>query len=246
MGQFAYFDIQLGQPAWKGKRILDFGGNVGNLLSESSIDAEKYWCIDVSREAIEKGSLNIPEAHWLWYDRYNISFHPTGSRTAEIPDLGHRFDLILAYSVFTHTDMDETRLLAGRLLSRLEPDGVMAFTFIDPHYRSWERQGLSPREAYPGNNLEWRLDRLGVYRSRADLAALLERVKGARWFRLAGDGDLYVEDEPIPEPERYEGRQYHVFHMCDFIREQFSKAEILPPVNGEMQHCCVLRGGHVG
>ncbi len=162
----------------------------------------------------------------------------------EIPDLGRSFDRILAYSVFTHTDMDETRLLVSRLLSMLSPDGILAFTFIDAHYRPREPQGDLPRETYLGNNLEWRLHCLGL-RGRQNFDALLGRVEGARWFRVAGDGDVYIEDEPILRLERYEGGQYHVFHSCDFIREQFPEAEILPPVNGEMQHCCVLRGGRI-
>jgi hypothetical protein len=57
LGQFPYFDQQLGQPDWRGKRVLDFGGNIGNLLrhESSTIDHDKYWCIDVSKDAIEFG-----------------------------------------------------------------------------------------------------------------------------------------------------------------------------------------------
>jgi hypothetical protein len=30
--QFAYFDQLLGGPAWKGRKVLDFGGNIGTFL----------------------------------------------------------------------------------------------------------------------------------------------------------------------------------------------------------------------
>jgi len=219
-GQFQYFDIQLGHPIWRGKYVLDFGGNAGNILKDpaSTIDIEKYHCIDIVPEAIEKGRRDYPAANWIAYDRYNISFHPTGSRSAEIPELGRRFDYILAYSVFTHVDVDEMDHLTERLLSLLNPGGAFAFTFIDP-----------------GNgNFEHRLERTNLDGS------LLQTVEHAPWFRLAG-ADVYLEDDPIPNPATYEGKQYHVFHTVEFMTGHFPAAEILPPANGEVQHCCLLR-----
>lgn len=240
-GQFAYFDMQLSDPDWRGRHVLDFGGNIGNLLQDSEIEAEKYWCIDVSPEAIEKGRREVPGAHWIWYDRYNISFHPRGSKTAELPKLNQQFDYILAYSVFTHIDVAEMKQLLASLLSILKPGGSLAFTFIDPHYRSWEKNYASAQEKYSGTNLEWRLERSSV--SRADVDLLLKKVKDVPWFRLCGDKDVYLEDEPISKPERYEGLQYHVFHTQKFIEKEFPGGKILPPANYEMQHCCILRNG---
>lgn len=240
-GQFTYFDLQFGHPGWRDSHVLDFGGNIGNLLQDSEIDAKKYWCIDVSPEAIEKGRREVPEAHWIWYDRYNISFHPRGSKTAEVPKLNQKFDYILAYSVFTHIDVGEMKQLLAALGAMLKAGGSLAFTFIDPHYRSWETNYPSPQERYSGNNFEWRLERSGV--NRADIAMLLEKVKGSPWFRLCGDEDVYLEDEPILRPERYEGRQYHVFHTQEFMKKEFPAGRIVPPANYEMQHCCILRNG---
>jgi len=233
-GQFRYFDTQLGGPDWKDKQVLDFGGNVGNFLKESPMRADHYWCVDVSAEAIETGKREMPAAHWIWYDRYNISFNPNGSKDIRLPELGPQFDIVLAYSVFTHTDVDEMKQLAASLLAMLKPEGRLAFTFIDPHYRSWE-------DTYPGTNLEWRLERNGLPRGQADFLKVTGKVKGARWFRLAGEADVYLEDEPIPNPERYAGRQYHVFHAPEFMLEQFPGALISEPVHDEMQHCCLLR-----
>ena len=55
--QFGYFDEVLARPAWKGRRVLDFGGNVGTFLGSAGnrIDHENYWCLDLKPFAF--GSL---------------------------------------------------------------------------------------------------------------------------------------------------------------------------------------------
>src|SRR5258706_12007971 len=108
-GQFAYFDAQLGRPDWRAMKVLDFGGNTGNLLKDpnSTVEPENYWCIDVSRDAIETGRRQHPAAHFMFYDRYNFEYNPKGVRDLEIPDTGITFDCILALSVFTHTPKSE-------------------------------------------------------------------------------------------------------------------------------------------
>jgi hypothetical protein len=51
LGRFAYFDEQLGHPDWRGKRVLDFGGNDGNLCLHPGcpIAEEDYTCIALTR-----------------------------------------------------------------------------------------------------------------------------------------------------------------------------------------------------
>jgi hypothetical protein len=233
-GQFTYFDRQLGHPGWRAKRVLDFGGNNGNILRAANceISEELYWCLDVSADGLAEGQRDFPKAHWIWYDRHNIEFHPSGSRSAALPRFEQAFHYILAYSVFTHVDLAEMHETAGQLLSMLVPGGALAFTFIDPHFHSW------PGE-YSGNNLAWRLDRMGP-RVRSESDAMQSQVRDWPAFTLIGD-DLYQGAGAVPHPERYRGREYHVFHTADFMQQQFPAAEILPPANYEMQHCCILR-----
>jgi len=233
LGQLPYFDAQLGHPEWQGKYVLDFGGNAGNILNTPLpvIDEEMYWCLDISPDGIAEGKRMHPKAHFVFYDRYNIQFNPAGSKSVEVPPLGRQFDYILAYSVFTHVDIGEMDYLTGRLMPLLRPSGIFAFTFIDPFFKSW------PGE-FPGNNLQWRLDRMDI--GTRTVAGILEKAGEAPCFAMAGDGDIYPASGPIPEPERYVGKPYHVFHTADFMRKHFPAAQILPPANYEMQHCCVL------
>lgn len=222
--QFAYFDRQLDHPDWSGKTVLDFGGNRGNILHDPAcqIDARNYFCLDVIKAAIEEGRGTYPEAHWFHYDRYNCSFNPLGVEALPIPDLGHKFDIVLAYSVFTHTTLAEMKDLVRQLEACLAPGGTLAFTFIDPHWHE---------------NLKWRLERTNID---GDLEELLQRSRGARWCSLVG-GELFVEESGSWSNEAEACLTYHVFYTADFLREQFPHAIVRPPVNDEMQHCCLIR-----
>src|SRR5829696_3837762 len=141
-GRFSYFNEQLGCPVWTGKQVLDFGGNEGNLLMDEdcTIDPEHYYCVDVLEDALAEGRKRFPKAHWFHYNRYNCSFNPDGVRDLPVPDLGVKFDLILAYSVFTHTTREDMHSLLKDLQGHLAPGGTVAFTFIDPHFHPWPEQ----------------------------------------------------------------------------------------------------------
>ena len=240
--QFTYFALQLGDGMWGGKNILDFGGNIGNILRDpkSTIDVRRYWCIDVDKEAIEQGEKVYPRGHWLWYNRYCFFFNPCGVQSLRLPELDQLFDYIVAYSVFTNTTPTDMLELVGQLEGRLARKGALAFTFIDPHYFSWPGD-------YHGNNFLWRLEReqeLAAERGETlDIATtdLMSRAQHAEWLMLVNAGDLYVETEDIRRYEAQQQRTCHAFFAERYIKKLFPRATILPPVNNEMQHCCVIR-----
>ena len=241
-GQFTYFAQQLGESNWHGKNVLDFGGNVGNILRDpnSTIEHDRYRCIDVVRESIEKGKAEFPTAHWVFYDRYCFYFNPYGIRDLELPSFEQAFDYIIAYSVFTNTPRTDMLQLVEQLENKLAPGGALAFTFIDPHYHSWPDRD-------PRNNLVWRLEREIFLEGQKgntleiDVRALNEQAKDAAWFVLVNGEDLYLETEDVPtyEPERQ--RTFHTFYTVDYMRSLFPEATILLPANDEMQHCCVIK-----
>lgn len=219
--QFAYFDEQLDHPDWRGRRVLDFGGNKGNLLLDPAcaIRHQDYYCLDVIAEAIEEGRKAFPEGHWHHYDRYNCSFNPNGIVDLAIPDLGVEFDFILAYSVFTHTTWEEMNELVEQLQRGLAKGGTLAFTFIDPHWNS---------------NLRWRLEK----RNSADqVEALLAQSRDARWCSLVNGTELYVNSSGVWDMQAKECITYNVYYTEEFLCEQFPGATIKKPVNGRMQHC---------
>ncbi len=241
-GQFTYFSLQLGESDWRGKYVLDFGGNIGNMLRDpdSTIDEDRYWCIDVVRESIESGKAVFPKARWVFYDRYCFFFNPQGISQLQLPEIPQSFDYIVAYSVFTNTTRTDMLDLVNQLRSRLTGGGALAFTFIDPHYCSWPGR-------YDGDNLRWRLEReIFLEKEKGntldvDVDGLSKAAHGAPWFVLVNGADLYLETDVTETYEPDQQRTYHTFYSVDYMKSLFPDATILPPVNDEMQHCCVIR-----
>jgi SAM-dependent methyltransferase len=234
-GQFAYFNRQLDYPDWTGRAVLDFGGNAGNLLRDSNgaIRPEDYYCLDVLREAIDVGREKFPQAHWVHYNRYNCSFNPEGFTGEPVPDMGTEFQIIPAFSVFTHTTREEMHDLVSQLQERLAPGGRLAFTFIDPHYNSWP-------ETYKGNNLRWRLEKNRQSDPSVDVDALVEQSRGAEWCALVDGSRLFVDGNGVWTDESQTCMTYNVYYTVEFLKREFPTATIHAPVNGEMQHCCII------
>lgn len=218
-GQFAYFDAQLARPRWRGATVLDFGGNRGNLLAGAggAIEPRRYWSVDVLREAVDDGARRWPEAHFVHFDRWHYRYNPRGTFRAPVPRLGPRFDFILAYSVFTMLDEGEIAELVAALRAQLAPDGVLAFTFVDPHHRQ-------PRHGKLMTNVEWRLDVAGMPPRPAeegvDCCYLIEQ----QWI------------EPLPR------LAFETFLTAARVRQLFPGCKIVPPTAAVRHHCCVLRG----
>jgi SAM-dependent methyltransferase len=243
--QYTYFAKQLGEPVWRGKDVLDFGGNVGNMLRDpnSTVDVGRYWCIDIDEEALRVGRRRYPEAHWLHYDRYCFFFNPRGAPFLKLPPIEQRFDYILAYSVFTNTPTADMLDLVEQLRALLKEGGALAFTFIDPRHRSWPD---SP-ERRDWDNLRWRLEKVRIEENPdVDVDALAERARAAsRQCILVNGSDLYLDTDEIARYEPEQQRTCYVFHTEEYVRSLFPEATVLPPANDEMQHCCVVRRARV-
>lgn len=230
--QFPYFDELLGHPEWKGRKILDFGGNVGTFLASAgdNVNHEDYWCIDINPAVVEQGRLTYPRAHFVHFNRYSPQYNPHGRRNQPIPNCGGvKFDIILGFSVFTHVDQREMVELVGALRRMLAPDGVLAFTFFDP----WFDRSLSDPSLPRG---ERALKNLGP-------AGTREMVKRARWFAVIDDR-LYVEPGDILYHQTRRGtplESFCSFFTVRFMKSSFPDAVIREPVCREWQHCCIIK-----
>jgi SAM-dependent methyltransferase len=224
--QFLYFDHVLAKPEWKGKKILDFGGNVGGFLAGAGdhVDHADYWCLDITEGAIAQGRHDFPRANFVFYNRYASYFNPDGVRYLPVPDLGLQFDIILAFSVFTHTHRDEMVDLVDQLRRMLVKDGLLAFTFCDPCYdRSLSDPTLAPGTGVLTMETDWQPSWCADIDDRLDLEP----------------GNELCQQERRGKP----GDRYSSYFTPRAVALTFPGARVYPPVSPEWQHCCVL-GSH--
>lgn len=230
--QFFYFDQLLDHPVWKGSKILDFGGNVGGFLNSAGdyIDHDDYWCLDVTKAAVEQGQQQFPRAHFVHYNRYSSYFNPDGVPYLTVPDLGLKFNYILAFSVFTHTHRNEMVELVRQLRASLEPRGVLAFTFCDPTYDKSLSDPALPR-------------RTGIL-SMFDCSSGDPRAKSYSGWCVIIDEQVVMEagEEYCQQKRRGRpGESYCSYFTSSYMMSLFPDAKIRPPVCREWQHCCILR-----
>jgi SAM-dependent methyltransferase len=111
----------------KRERYLDFGGSTGRVSRHATRDLKReVWLCDIN-------------ANWIgWIDRYfNRPIHAFQNRIQpSLPIEDAYFDLISAFSVFTHLDQDEMAWLL-ELRRVLRPGGYLYLTVLDENV--WDR-----------------------------------------------------------------------------------------------------------
>lgn len=119
--------------------VLDFGCNQGNFLASAYRNSRQpvrfgpknYIGLDINLTAVnaakEKYPFTANKIHH--YNKYHRSYNPSG-----IPGLlasnyiNGTVDLIVAYSVFTHSTINETREVLNDLKTLLKPGGSIIFS----------------------------------------------------------------------------------------------------------------------
>jgi len=116
---------------WSTAKILDFGCNVGNYLNHATpfIDPANYVGLDLNENALTLARARHPEARFVHYNRRHQSYNPNGVEGLRAADvLNEKFDVIIAYSVFTHATVTETKTQLDDLRELLNPGGCILFT----------------------------------------------------------------------------------------------------------------------
>lgn len=113
----------------KNKSILDFGGGFGNLIisSKGNIDPFNYTCIDVDATNLAKGKKMFEQSVWIHSDEYNPMYNPNGDQDLKI---NGKFDVIIAYSVFTHDSFESLIKNCKKFKSVLNTKGKIFVTVL--------------------------------------------------------------------------------------------------------------------
>jgi hypothetical protein len=150
-----------------------------------------------------------------------------------------KFDIVLAFSVFTHTHKKEMIELIGQLRRMLVPRGIVAFTFCDPWYDS----SPADHRLASGTGGTKVSARHRAQRSTLQNRGHSRHTTLPRWsVEIAGQ--LYVEPgDQLCQQERWcqDEESYCSYFAASYMASLFPGATVHPPVSLERQHCCILR-----
>lgn len=221
--RYSYFSKQLPDLDWSTIKILDYGGNSGNLLRdpESIIPQENYWCLDINEDAIEAGEAYFPNAHWYFYDKWNHCYNSSGDKNAPLPEFSTKFDLITAFSVVTHvTQEDMISIIYDDLFPLLKPGGKIAFTLLEPSMLIYfaKKRGLGLVE----------------------ISRLMNKTKDAKdsFYYINTDIICGINDTvPLTSSDFFVS-----FYSIETAKKifQHNLVDIKLPVNNEIQYCVIL------
>lgn len=116
---------------WKNVSILDYGCNQGNYITSAKnfIDHNKYLGVDLIDSSITLAKQRYPNYNFQLYNKWHQAYNPTGNKGTKIYDIiDEKFDVIVAYSVFTHNTFNQMEEELTDLKRLLNPGGIILFT----------------------------------------------------------------------------------------------------------------------
>jgi len=202
---------------WANSKILDFGCNVGNFITyaKDHIRKENYVGLDVNLPSLEIARERYPDYTFTHYDKWHISYNPTGIKDLAADQvLNEKFDVIILYSVFTHSTISQTRKELDILKTMLAPGGRILFTiwedktfqpFIDYIRRTFDLPGLVDVTNLQYDTVAYSIDHTQVVVDVHDLnvdkcSSLCTYYKINKFMEIFNDVSLvaYPEDTNIP------------------------------------------------
>lgn len=111
----------------EGKKVLDFGCNHANFI-KYGFNGD-YTGIDIDFDIIQQNKKLYPDYKFIHYNRHNNQYNISNIKTA-IP-LKEEYDIICAFSVFTHTCFVEFNETVKELKNNLAHGGKILATYIE-------------------------------------------------------------------------------------------------------------------
>jgi SAM-dependent methyltransferase len=128
---------QFHKPVADCEAILDFGCGWGRITRFflKDIEAEKLWGVDQWKELVELGNQTRTGCHFL-----HVNQNPPAPLSNEM------FDVVFAYSVFSHIDENEHKRWLAEFKRILKPDGLLILT-------TWQREHIPFLEQIGGQQV---------------------------------------------------------------------------------------------
>jgi SAM-dependent methyltransferase len=128
------------------KSVLDFGCNHANFLLNNNSPC-KYTGLDINKDIVAQNKELFPRRKWIHYPHYNWQYNCKFLQSSKWP-LKHSYDIIVAFSVFTHTDFSEFKTTFERLKKHLNPGGRILPTFISTKNAAYLKTIFEHRKEY--------------------------------------------------------------------------------------------------
>ena len=110
------------------KRVLDFGCGIGRLSGLFDLNSVQYVGLDISKNLLLLAEDRIKDKGILVWSGVNRG----------IPFLDKYFNLIICYSVFTHTPPQQTEEILGEFMRVLADDGQIFASIIEDTFSKGE------------------------------------------------------------------------------------------------------------
>jgi len=157
---------RLGWESLSGKRLLDFGCGVrfARTLVNLGMEIGTYAGVDVNADAIGWLQAHVADPRFRFHrlDMKNHLFNPDGGMV-QADTLRHfgltEFDAACMFSVITHQDPDDTRMILRMLRACVVTHGQLYFTaFIDESVDQYAEKYIEKRSAWCNYNPDYLVD----------------------------------------------------------------------------------------
>jgi 2-polyprenyl-3-methyl-5-hydroxy-6-metoxy-1,4-benzoquinol methylase len=195
---FQVFSSNMLNIDWKNVSILDYGCNQGNYLNSAReyINTDKYVGTDIMLKSIMSATHIHPDCRFLHYDKWHQAWNPTGDKKLKLSNipLGEKFDVIVCYSVFTHTTFEQTIDELNDLKKLLNPNGIILFTIwsneIFPMFNKWlseKYDNIAPAESLENVNFAYWINTSKLIKDRVNYtsedAESFNTFYNLEWFK---------------------------------------------------------------
>ncbi|MDA7807213.1 class I SAM-dependent methyltransferase [bacterium] len=231
--RFRFFDVMHKGPDWSQSTILDIGGNRGNLLIDGTdkgkFTPSQYTCLDVDAEAIEYGKTQYPDANWVHHDAFNHVYNIKGQDELCYPFEDNTFDIICAYSVYSHTTFKQFIHDLIEILRVCKQGGSVAITLVDV------------------GSAEWFIDKRKVDYDVSRPPVIIEDIQalGPLDYVYYVDNDLLLDEIYSDTKMDYLVTVYNLKWLSLFLQKLNIDSKIKFPCHGHVQRTLVINNNGI-